>query len=76
MCDCFQFAGPKAATFLFRGVCACRHNLSVSGPLDFRLVIQVLLRPCMILNACVKIKILFLEEGLKNIKKALFSRGI
>ena len=49
----FQFARPQAAAFRLRGVCACRHYLSVSGPLDFRLVIQVLLRPCMILNACV-----------------------
>ena len=28
-------------------------NLYVSGPLNFRLVIQVLLRPCMILIACI-----------------------
>ena len=54
VCDRFQFARPWAATFRFRGVCACRHDLSVSGPLDFRLVIQVLLSPCMILNACVR----------------------
>ena len=53
VCDRFQFARPQAATFRFRGVCACRHHLSVSGPLDFRLVIQVLLSPHMILNACV-----------------------
>ena len=33
--------------------CVLGTYLSVSGPLDFRLVIQVLLRPCMILNACV-----------------------
>ena len=50
----FSIARPKAATFRLRGVCACRHDLSVSGPLDFRLVIQVLLSPRMILNACVR----------------------
>ena len=41
------------ASFRFQGVCECCHYLYVSGPLDFRLVIQVLTHPCMILNACV-----------------------
>ena len=44
---------PAGSHILFWGVCACRHHLSVSGPLDFRLVIQVLLCLCMNLNACV-----------------------
>ena len=41
------------APFRFQGVCECCHYLYVSRPLDFRLVIQVLKHPCMILNACV-----------------------
>ena len=37
---------------VLKAVHACMY-LSLSGPLDFCLVIQVLLNPCMILNACV-----------------------
>ena len=37
----------------FGGRCVRAYYLSVAGPLDFRLVIQVLLSPHMILNACV-----------------------
>ena len=38
----------------FGGQCVGAWYLPVSGPLDFRLVIQVLLGPRMILNACVR----------------------
>ena len=53
VCDRFQFPTHRQPHSVSGAFCACRHHLSVSGPLDFRLVIQVLLRPCMILNACV-----------------------
>ena len=44
----FPFARPYAAMFRFRGICECWHHLYVTGPLDFHLVIQVLLSPCLI----------------------------
>ena len=48
-----------APQFRLRRSSVCRSHmhagyLPVSGPLDFRLVIQVLLSPRMILNACVR----------------------
>ena len=48
-----------ALQFRLRQASVCRSHmragyLPVSGPLDFRLVIQVLLSPRMILNACVR----------------------
>ena len=38
----------------FGGQCVSACYLSVSGPLDFRLVIQVLFGPRMFLNACAR----------------------
>jgi len=46
----FHYGHTQAAAFCLQVVCACWHiNLSVSGPLEFCPVIQLLLRPYMIL---------------------------
>ena len=49
----FSIDARRQPHSVFRVFCACLHNLSVSGPLDLCLVIQVIQRPYLILNACV-----------------------
>ena len=57
-CALQQLGATWALQFRLRQTNVCTSNMNagylpVSGPLDFRLVIQVLLRPCMIFNACI-----------------------
>ena len=54
VCDRFQLPARRQPHSVFGAFYACRHDQSVSGPLIFRLVIQVLLSPRMFLNACVR----------------------
>ena len=49
-----EVSSVQPASLRLRWVFMCLSYLYVSGPLDFRLVIQVLLGPRMILNACAR----------------------
>ena len=49
-----EVSSVQPASLRLRWVFMCLPYLYVSGPLDFRLVIQVLLGPRMILNACAR----------------------